>query len=934
MDGPPPEQRTTRGSQPIDAAHHASEHIRCGERLGRYRVGARVGMGGGGVVYAGYDEALDRPVAIKVLWSQGHDPVALAREAQLVAELTHPNIVAIYDVGVARGRSFVVMEWVEGGSMRSWLSRVHPRRARIVAMLTDAARGLAHAHRMGIVHRDFKLDNILVGEGEQPLVTDFGLATRLGTSGDHPGAGTLPSMAPEQHRGEPAGPASDQFSLSVALFHALHRVLPFAGDCAPTLLAAKESGAVRAVSWAGIPRHVKRAIVRGLSARPADRFASIEEFIAAIERRGQLRWAGGIAGVAVVAATGLWMATMDDDPCHERRSPWSVQDVVLVRGALGTSATDPGNPTEQRVARMLSDYAGEWTRSRARLCESSESPVRQPALEAIDGCLRRARLRLVALTTVFAQAEPSAAEHAVKATESLLPPGECWRHPEPSADQPPLVRVELESTLALAEAYEVAGRFLASEEVARRAATSAQTAGLPTFEARARLIEGRAALQRAHHAEGQRALENAYYGAVGVDDDDTALDAAVRLLLLSLHEQPDAHDARRWERIAQVHVQRASPSSETRAHVLHVQAEYAFEMGRPRLALERHRQALALRRRSGRPSLSLAESLEGLGRVEFHLDDQDHALERFEEALQLRELLLGEHHPWLAVAHNNYGIALAVADEQERAQDHLESGLRILESTLGREHPRVGRASSNLGRFLLVRGESAAARVHLERAASIFSAVHAPVHRDSLVVRKLLAIALRREGEPQASLDVMRRVVADAERSEGALLERTTLYQELASSYRALGRHEEALEADYTALSLIDTGDAAEAMRPHIELGIASTLEKLGRYDAARLVAEQAWGRVGPGSLKSWLALMRARLEQRRGHHDTALELALAAREQLPQWAQADRARVRRIETLIDQLRAESAMPSATGTPPHAHRATPPPARRASPRRR
>ncbi len=880
-------------------------------------------MGGGGVVYAAYDEVLERPVAIKVLWSVGYDPRALAREARVVAELSHPNIVTVYDIGVARDRSFVVMELVDGGSMRRWLEQTKPRPQRVVAMLMSVARGLAHAHRMGIVHRDFKLDNVLVSRDGRALVTDFGLATRAGVAGEHHGVGTLPYMAPEQHRGEPAGPAADQFSLCVALFHALHGVAPFAGRSADELHLAKRTGVIATVPRRGAPRHVQRAILRGLSPRPADRFASIEQLITAIERRRHRGWIVGMVATVAIASVGLGL-TPDDDPCDTIPAPWSARDTARVRRALDTSGTHFGASTGARVHRMLSRYATEWTEDRARVCENTaNTPAqREPALEAIDGCLRRAKLRLAALATILDEAGPSMAEHAIQVAESLLPPRECWRYPEPSLALPQQVRIELESKLALAQAYGVAGLFAASDELAQETALLAQRTEAPAFAARARLIRGRAAVELAHHSEGREALEEAYYGATSLGDDDTALDAAVELLQLSSRQRPDGPSAQRWDEIAQAQLVRSPPDADGQAAVLHARAEYAIETGDPDAWVELHRQALALRRRNDDPSLPLADSLEGLGRAEFHTGHTDRALGLFCEALELRSVLLGARHPWLAVAHNNYGVALAIADQQQPAQEHLQLGLQILQASLGPDHPRVGRASSNLGRFALVRGEWGIARDHLERAASILETALGPRHRETVATYLALIGARRGDGALEASLSLALRVVADAEREEGTRTDPAPIYRELGDSYGALGRHQEALTAYKQALTWIDELGSEKDLRPHVVYEVASTLECLGQQARALALAEEVWPKVWPGRLQSRLAVLRARLEAQRGHHEQALTLARMALEQLPAWAQADHARVRRIETMVERL---SAGPWEPPAPNRCRAATAPP---------
>ncbi len=260
-----------------------------GGRIGRYLVRGPIGAGGMGVVYAAYDPELGRQVALKLLHT-GHEAggeasVRLLREAQAMARLSHPNVVAVYDTGTWDGRVFLAMELVEGGTLAGW-RRAAPRPWReVVAVFISAGRGLAAAHAAGLVHRDFKPENVLIGADGSVRVTDFGLARMaedkltalpvvgmvakesinntgsinsthsidsVGSArpGEEPGAvhspltragaliGSLAYMAPEQMAGLPADARSDIFSFCVALFECLGGERPFAGD---TLYALRKS---------------------------------------------------------------------------------------------------------------------------------------------------------------------------------------------------------------------------------------------------------------------------------------------------------------------------------------------------------------------------------------------------------------------------------------------------------------------------------------------------------------------------------------------------------------------------------------------------------------------------------------------------------------------------------------------------------------------
>jgi serine/threonine protein kinase len=241
--------------------------------VGRYRLLEEVGRGGMGVVWGAWDPELERRVAIKLL-----DPLKvparerLLGEARALAKLSHPHVVPVYDVGVVDERVYLVMEWIAGEDLRKHLASPHTVRE-IVDVYVQAARGLEAVHAAGLVHRDFKPENALVGRDDRVRVVDFGLA-RGDIEGPREIAGTPRYMAPEQAAGEPPTSAVDQFALCVALREAL------------------------ATRNADLPRHLARALARGTSTDPAARFPSMRALIAALEndpvrRRRRLAIAGG-----------------------------------------------------------------------------------------------------------------------------------------------------------------------------------------------------------------------------------------------------------------------------------------------------------------------------------------------------------------------------------------------------------------------------------------------------------------------------------------------------------------------------------------------------------------------------------------------------------------------------------------------------------------
>ncbi len=275
-------------------------------QIGRFRILHEIGAGGMGVVYAAYDETLDRKVAIKLLHIRGSVPAGerLQQEAQVMARISHPNVVQIYDVGEYRGQLYVAMEFLDGVPLTRWIAEASPGWSDTIAMFVQAGRGLQAAHDAGVIHRDFKPDNVVITRGRRGdlrvKVVDFGIATIAAedtlTGGgdpvaldDHASAasltatgslmGTLGYMSPEHFRGQVRDPRSDQFSFAIALYEALYGERPFPGEGFRELSAAVLAGAVRPAPTSDVPSWAHDTLLRALAHEPERRYASMDELI-------------------------------------------------------------------------------------------------------------------------------------------------------------------------------------------------------------------------------------------------------------------------------------------------------------------------------------------------------------------------------------------------------------------------------------------------------------------------------------------------------------------------------------------------------------------------------------------------------------------------------------------------------------------------------
>jgi serine/threonine protein kinase len=394
--------------------------------LGRYQLRGESANGAMGVVWAAYDPHLERQVALKVLhprrqWDDRAQE-RLVQEAKSLARLDHENVVGVHDVFTEGEQVVIVMEWVEGDTLADWQQARSWRD--IVAMYAQAGRGLAAAHRGGVVHRDFKPKNAIVGDDGRIRVLDFGLARvaelsevpqASGSSPDAIGSlrdpdatasltatgalvGTPAYAAPEQLAGQAATPASDQFSFAVALHRALEGVPPFPGEVAADILASIRSGRI-AVGDRALPSWLRATVARALAEQPEARFPSMEALVHELTRlRGWRRWripalvAASLA-TAVLAVVLPWHDPLAacDGGVAEVNGVWNAVESGRVQVALQALGSAPGaGEISDRVRSGIDSYRDGWMDLHRSACVAHRRG--EQSAELLDrrmNCLRR-----------------------------------------------------------------------------------------------------------------------------------------------------------------------------------------------------------------------------------------------------------------------------------------------------------------------------------------------------------------------------------------------------------------------------------------------------------------------------------------------------------------------------------------------------------------
>jgi len=446
------------GEGASDGLHRApseNTELAVGARIGRYVVLKRLGAGGMGVVYAAHDPELDRQVALKVLRDPDAEKVLqerLRREAQAMARLAHPHVVTVHEVDTDGEQVFIAMELVKGRTFAAWLTEAPRSWREIVAELLPAGEGLAAAHAAGLIHRDFKPENVLVGDDGRVRVVDFGLARIPGVrellrprpqpsdtgptcSGTGTGAlmGTPFYMAPEQFLGAETEARTDQFSFCVALFTAIVGEHPFIGEDLESLSQGVLRGELRPPPRPDpLPRWLRSVLTRGLSVDPADRYPSMKDLLAALadDPRRRLRRVASVAVPALALAAAVVLASQAVNaphrPCQGAEKAWAgiwdAERAAAVEKAFLATGEPSAAGNVARVERDLDAFAKAWAAAHTEACEATR--VRGVQSEALLDkrmlCLETRLRNVRALIDRFVTADATTIERAPSALAGLM----------------------------------------------------------------------------------------------------------------------------------------------------------------------------------------------------------------------------------------------------------------------------------------------------------------------------------------------------------------------------------------------------------------------------------------------------------------------------------------------------------------------------------
>jgi eukaryotic-like serine/threonine-protein kinase len=633
--------------------------------LGRYRLLEMVGAGGMGVVWGAWDPKLERRVAIKLVkatMQAARDRILL--EGQALAKLSHPNVVPVFDVGVYEEQVYLVMEWVRGKNLRAYCK--DPRSVReILRIYREAGEGLLAAHRAGLIHRDFKPDNAILGDDGRVRVLDFGLARESPnahleraepseSSETTRGAGTPRYMPPEQAAGAALTAAVDQYALCVSLREAL-------------------TGRDPAFKEAEIPRWIAELLARGTAREPAARFPSMSELLAALDRDPAKLWrrrslVAGAAAMAVAAfAVGRTRSAKDADLCVGGQEEIERVAGPALRESVAGHLRVLGPFATQEAARLeahLADYGLRWAQAHRDACLARERhEVTSEMYDRNASCLIRGKAALGTIVGVLAKVSSDELPRALAAVRDLPSIDRCLTAAAAStvAPPPPELAGAVATLTSEAESVRILGKAARpeGEHAAAQLVTAARQLGYLPLLAQALLSQQIVrVVQKPPHGVQLPPLHEATQLALQIGDDELAVETFAReLFVRSRNGQNDGQTGRD---LIEALALRLGPAGRFQRALLYNNIGNAsLGTGERKVAQSWFRRALDEARLDTTESVELAYIPMNLA---LSVDSAAEAEKLFTEGLARITALLGPQHPMVLVAQSGFVLFTANAE--------------------------------------------------------------------------------------------------------------------------------------------------------------------------------------------------------------------------------------------------------------------------------
>jgi tetratricopeptide (TPR) repeat protein/predicted Ser/Thr protein kinase len=736
--------------------------------IGRYHVLREIGRGAMGIVLRAYDPELARPVALKLLRGDSLDAAdreLLRREARALAKLRHPNVVSVYDAFTEGESFYIAMELVEGETLRAFAKAAGTEGMRqVLNACVAAGRGLAAAHDAGIVHRDFKPENVLCTDKGDVRVSDFGLA-RTADDEDKVFAGTPAYMAPEVLARKPATAESDQYSFCVTLYELVEGSRPEtetlleSGSPHQTIVD-KRVDAEAPKEWSAptnMPSWVWRVVRRGLSADPVKRWPSMHALIEAlandpaVRRRRQASLAVGALAAVSVGALAMRFVGSGADTCDVSKASlgdaWDGARQSNVAVAV-RKASDDDNAT--RVVDALNRHTARWLDARRAACsQRGEAKRVTPQL----ACMERTRRELGELTAMLANADRVVAARALEGIGKLRDPSACGSETAAAdvlaasaADIAAAERARVMLDRAAALLY--VGKLDESQALAHSVAWTAKE---PRLIAEAKLIEGRIENERSRPEKAEPVLFEGLQAAERAHDDTLAASAWCEIVMATGAQGHRFELALSNMKAADAALARIVPGS-----VLQVRYDYTVGtmlLAHGKIDDARTRLKLGLEHAGSeeqwRVQVGLLEM--ALCDVERQASKPQLARAHCERGMHELEAVLGKEHLRVGISLSIVGSLAFGERDMATAETAYKRAIAIFEKHDARDHLAYALAQSNLGAVYASRTDVEHARAQFEAALALFDKYH-PGHPQRMFALQGLAGLATRTGDVEAAI--------------------------------------------------------------------------------------------------------------------------------------------------------------------------------------
>jgi tetratricopeptide (TPR) repeat protein/tRNA A-37 threonylcarbamoyl transferase component Bud32 len=860
-----------------------------GALIGRYVVQARLGAGGMGVVYSAHDPELDRHVALKLLRADAFTPSLqeplrerLRQEAQSMARLAHPNVVAVYDVGSFGGRIFIAMELIEGVTLSAWLAEKPRRWQEIVAMFVQAGHGVAAAHAAGLVHRDFKPENVLIGADGRVRVGDFGLARASAGGEDTSTANVLASalaqrrtltgslvgtpfyMAPEQYLGQPVDPRTDQFSFCVALSTAITGVHPFDGDSPEGLAFAVTHGRLRPPPRPDrMPGWLRRVLERGLALEPGDRYPSMEPLLTALGRNPTRRLVlGGVAlAAALVVAGGVAVAYRQGTTSPALRCKgaerkwagiWDPARAQAIQAAFAATGKPFAAGAFARVKDTFDGYSRAWSTMHTEACEATRVRGEQPEdllekrMVCLDARLRDAR----ALLDRLAGADPDVVAHVPRALTMLGDLSSCADVQALTSQVPlpasPTVRAEvaeLRGRLAEVRATRTAVGGGKGLDTATAVVSAAQKTGYRPLEAEALYELGQIEEDAADYTAAEHALDQAVWAAAAGRHDELEARAWTGLMEVKGRLGHEAEGLTLRPRVTAL-LERLGGGDDELTGVFHATA--ARLLGRTDhfedASAEAQKALTLLEKRFGPDDVRVADALDVMAGVAIDSGRYADAIGFRQRALAIKQKVYGQDNPELGKAMGALAEAFSKASRYPESEAMYKQALAFSERVDPPNHPDIAAALYGFGLLYQRTGQYDEAIEMHRRSVEIARVAFGKDHPRYATYLQAYGWAMATVGHYEEALPPLAEALATTERLRGP--EHTSVASclvDIAEMEHYLHREADARAHLERALAILEKAHGASSPKLITALLLLGIVElNTERYDRALVVLERA----------------------------------------------------------------------------------------------